>query len=121
MMDAVRGLAADAVWSSLLTGSAQATVGSSFEHAVNLEIDGSLLTLVTMNGRPAPGALVTDAARLSRVPAGTSVEIGAGWVRGGQVRVDATNCCFFSCEATAVASHTVRPDPPRWRARAAAG
>lgn len=115
MMDAVRGLAADAVWSSLLTGSAQATVGSSFDRAVNLELDGSLLTLVTASGRPAPGALVTDAGRLPHVPVGTGVEIGAGWVRCGAVNVDATHCRFFSCAATAVESNSALPDPLRWR------
>ncbi|MDN5766957.1 MAG: DUF2877 domain-containing protein [Humibacillus sp.] len=114
-MDAVRGLAADNVWRSLLTESVRATVVSSFDHAVNLELDGSLLTLVAASGRPAPGALVTDAPGFPRLAAGTSVEIGAGWVRCGSVSVDATNCRFFSCEATAVDSPALPPDTTRWR------
>lgn len=114
-MDAVRGLAADNVWRSLLTESVRATVGSSFEHAVNVELDGSLVTLVTATGRPAPGALVTDAQGFPRLPPGTNVEIGSGWVRCGSVRVDATTCRFFSCEATAVDSLTLPLDSTRWR------
>ena len=114
-MDAVRGLAADTVWRPALTASARATVGSSFDRAVNLEIDGRLLTLVTASGRPAPGALVTDAERFPRLPVGTSVEIGAGWVCCGSIRVDATECRYFSCRAMTVGSRALEPDPDRWR------
>ena len=113
-MDAVRGLAADAVWRLPLTASARATVESSFEHAVNLELDETLLTLVTVSGRPAPGALVTDAECFPRLPVGTDVEIRAGRARIGSLRVDAVDCHFFSCDAVPVLPPLVSIDPACW-------
>lgn len=113
-MRLVRGLAADLAWRPLLAASARATVESSFEHAVNLVVDGQLLTVVGTRGRPAPGALLTTAAVLPRLPVGTTGRVGGGAVRLEGLHVDAGACEFFSCAPEPLTT-PVLPEPDRLR------
>lgn len=96
-MALVRGLSADTSWRGPLARSSRATVESSFEHALNLEVDdGSLLTVVTRSGRPAPGALVSTATVLPRIAAGTDAVIGERLTVGPLV-VDLGTLRWFDC------------------------
>lgn len=102
-MTLARGLAADSSWRLPLSGSARATVESSFEHALNLETrDGSLLTVTTRSGRPAPGALLTGAATLPRIAPGTEVRFGAP-LQVGPLTVDWPGCRWFECGVSTLA------------------
>lgn len=99
----IRGLAADNAWQPLLATSAQATVESSFAHAINLMAGEELLTLVSSAGRPAPGALITDAPDFPRIPAGSVVRIAPDRMQMGPLTVDLAGIAFFSCAVTPVA------------------
>lgn len=112
-MNTVRGLAADEAWQSMLssTTSARALVHSSFEHALNLEIAGTLMTLMPAGVGGVPGGLLLDAATLPRVPAATPGLVAEGIIRIGSgpdgLAVDARGCEWYS---TLV--HPVRPVTP---------
>lgn len=115
MREPVRGLAADLDWRRWLSAPTPATVGSSFDHAINLGTGDELLTLVCANGRPAPGTLITSAAAFPRMPAGAVVHSSPGWVRMGGLAVDTSSCVGYSCQA--VPPHGPAPtiDPVRLR------
>lgn len=107
-METVRGLAADSVWEDV-TSAVGATVCSSFQHAVNVELDAGLLTLVTAGGRRAPGALITDAASFPQIEVGTAVEMDRGTIRVGPMVVDLTQCVLFSCRCRSVGATKAEP------------
>lgn len=107
-----RGLRADEVWQLPLRLGARATVASSFAHAVNLEVDDDVLTLLAATGRRAPGVLVTDAPRLQLLAPGAEVEIARGWVRAPGLDVDARGASTFSCRVAPAPSGATRAGDP---------
>lgn len=74
-----RAITADERWRSLLEHAAHATVfgtvDTAFLHAVNLDIGGAQFTLLSTDGHPAPGALITSRASFAEVRAGMRVAI----------------------------------------------
>lgn len=102
MSTSIRGLAADNAWRPMLATPAQATVESSFAHAINLVRGDHLITLVSSAEKPAPGALITDAPEFPRVPAGSIVSMSADRAKLGPLDVDLAGITFFSCAATPV-------------------
>lgn len=114
-----RGRAADRAWQHLPGTAGGAAVDSSFEHALNLRVPGGLLTLVTRDGRPAPGVLITDAATLPRVAAGTTARREGSTLEIGRLTVGLTGCTFFSCRVARLPAATATAGSPRTRARQA--
>ena len=118
-MTLLRGRAADRTWQLLPGAAAAAAVESSFEHALNLRVPAGLLTLLTRHGRPAPGALITDATALPRLAAGTPVSPRSGGIRVGALDVDLLDCAFYSCRVDPLTGSAPRPADAAARARRA--
>lgn len=115
-MDPIRGLRADQSWQPLLSGSARGTVGSSFEHAINLRLDGTdeLLTVVSVESPLAPGLLVVDASNIPRTAVGTAVAVNGGRVSIRGWSIDLSDVSLGSCAVVLVTDPTVA-DPARCR------
>lgn len=97
-MTTARALRADQDWVSVLSASARGAVHSSFDHALNIEVDGRLLTVAAGAGVASmPSVLVCDAARLPRLVPGTPVRISGERVQAGPWTVLTSGVPFVDC------------------------
>lgn len=92
-----RAVAADEAWVPALASPAAGTVESSFDRALNVWVEGELLTVLARGGRRAPGALLSDAGSLPRLPAGTPVACGPDAVRAPGLTIEMAGPQWFDC------------------------
>ncbi|QIK64323.1 DUF2877 domain-containing protein [Leucobacter viscericola] len=116
-----RPVVADEIWRPVLAEAAQqaihTTVHSAFDHAVNIVVDGELLTLLASTGRPQPGAMITSQRHFVGVRAGEAVALREhavvlGNAGSSALAVDVHGITYFTCRVEPLTASALETRDP---------